>query len=390
MARPKKPTYEYVEKLGRYRKRIRDLDGRYVAIYGKTPEELTAKLAEAQRLIEEGKARAAMPITVAEYAEKWIELNTGDMRGKTLEAVLNAIRNHVIPVIGSMPLYDVMPDDARKVMSALDGKSKSLRGKVLVNMRKIFDAAVDNNLIRANPCAKLRAGGTKPTRKEALTESQIKTLLEAVEGTRAETFVKIALYTGLRREEALALKWDCVELDGEVPYLKVRRALHWIHSRPVVDELLKTDAACRTVPLPEQLQAHLRALEPKTGYLVSGEEALTQTQWKHVWRAVTSRQTGEKEYWEYTPHGRERHTVQRILGEKCRGGDWCYTIDFPVTPHLLRHTYCTMLILAGANIKRVQYLMGHADIQVTLDIYSHVAETTPEIMVEEVKKAFGG
>ena len=157
-----------------------------------------------------------------------------------------------------------------------------------------------------------------------------------------------------------------------------------------MDELLKTDAACRTVPLPEQLQAHLRALEPKTGYLVSGDEALTQTQWKHVWRAVTSRQTGEKEYWEYTPHGRERHTVQRILGEKCRGGDWCYTIDFPVTPHLLRHTYCTMLILAGANIKRVQYLMGHADIQVTLDIYSHVAETTPEIMVEEVKKAFGG
>ena len=51
MPRPKKPTYESVEKLGRYRKRIKDADGKYVAIYGKTPEELTAKLAEAQEQI---------------------------------------------------------------------------------------------------------------------------------------------------------------------------------------------------------------------------------------------------------------------------------------------------------------------------------------------------
>ena len=49
MARPKKPTYEYVERLGRYRKRIKDADGNYVAIYGRTPGELTEKLAEAQR-----------------------------------------------------------------------------------------------------------------------------------------------------------------------------------------------------------------------------------------------------------------------------------------------------------------------------------------------------
>ena len=54
MPRPKKPRYEFVERLGLYRKRIKDTDGKYVAIYGKTPDELAEKIAEAQRMIAQG------------------------------------------------------------------------------------------------------------------------------------------------------------------------------------------------------------------------------------------------------------------------------------------------------------------------------------------------
>ena len=73
MARPKKPTYEYVERLGSYRKRIKDSDGKYVAIYGKTPEELTRKLKEAEQQIQEAAYNMAYP-TLADYADRWMAI----------------------------------------------------------------------------------------------------------------------------------------------------------------------------------------------------------------------------------------------------------------------------------------------------------------------------
>ncbi len=59
-----------------------------------------------------------------------------------------------------------------------------------------------------------------------------------------------------------------------------------------------------------------------------------------------------------------------------------------MTPHILRHTYITNLILSGANLKKVQYLAGHADIKVTLDIYTHLVDQHPNNFVDEVNKAF--
>ena len=68
----------------------------------------------------------------------------------------------------------------------------------------------------------------------------------------------IGLYAGLRREEILALKWDCVHLDAAAPYLSVRRAWHSEHNRPVISTELKTKAAKRDIPLPPQLAECLR------------------------------------------------------------------------------------------------------------------------------------
>ena len=79
----------------------------------------------------------------------------------------------------------------------------------------------------------------------------------------------------------------------------------------------------------------------------------------------------------------------RELGAKSRGGDFCYTIDFDVAPHILRHTYITDLILSGANLRRVQYLAGHSNIKVTLEIYTHLMEHAPENLMPEVMLAFG-
>ena len=65
-------------------------------------------------------------------------------------------------------------------------------------------------------------------------------------------------------------------------------------------------------------------------------------------------------------------------------------IDFRPTPHQLRHTYITRLIESGMDIKKVQYLAGHDDIRMTLNIYSHVVGNTPEELIGAVAAAFSG
>lgn len=65
-------------------------------------------------------------------------------------------------------------------------------------------------------------------------------------------------------------------------------------------------------------------------------------------------------------------------------------IDFRPTPHQLRHTYITRLIESGMDIKKVQYLAGHDDIRMTLNIYSHVMGNTPEELIDAISAAFSG
>ena len=75
-------------------------------------------------------------------------------------------------------------------------------------------------------------------------------------------------------------------------------------------------------------------------------------------------------------------------GETVRNSKVQITIDFDVTPHILRHTYITNLILSGANVKVVQYLAGHSKAEITLNIYAHHIERSPEANLSTVLQAF--
>ncbi|MEG2234796.1 MAG: tyrosine-type recombinase/integrase, partial [Oscillospiraceae bacterium] len=96
-------------------------------------------------------------------------------------------------------------------------------------------------------------------------------------------------------------------------------------------------------------------------------------------------------YTEYRANGvKEVRTISPQKGEKAKCRKHCYTIDFDVTPHILRHTYITNLLLAGVDIKTVQYLAGHEKAKVTLDIYAHLTYNQPEDLIAKVNMAFSG
>lgn len=369
------------------KKKIRDERGVYIAVYAKTPQELAQKVAERTEEIERRKQLAENPL-VWQYAQTWYKLYTPRLSDSRKSDYAIAINRHICPVIGTRHMLDVTQGDIADVMLACADLSRSSQDKIVCALKKIFAAGEKAGVVRVNPCVDLRAGGKRAAEKEALTRQQMRTLEDAVAGTRIYPFVMIGLYAGLRREEILGLEWDCVHLDGAAPYISVRRALRWVHNQPVVSDELKSAAARRDVPIPPTLVGCLADLQrTATGdYVISSSDGQpwSMTAYRNAWRYITRRQTGTAKR---TERG-ETVLREKKLGETVRNSRVRITIDFDVTPHILRHTYITNLILSGANVKVVQYLAGHSKVETTLNIYTHLIERSPEANLGAVLAAF--
>ena len=398
MGRKKKqiPKYGTVTLNGieYFRTRIEDADGKRVALYAKTAEELYEKVEEAKRQIEEASFRRATP-TVAEYCERWLLMQSAHIRTTTLTDYSSKVKNYIVAPLGHMYMANVTTDDVRLALVAASEKSNSVYRSVHMLYKAIFNSAVDSNIIDYSPCERISAKGGKPQKdKEALTDEQIVKLLSAIKGLPPYVFVMIGLYAGLRREEILGLQWDSVYLDGDAPYISVRRAWHSEHNRPVISTELKTKAARRDIPIPKNLAECLREAKSKStsDFVVANSEGgpLSYTQFKRVWQYIVTRSTKERTYVRYINGQKITKTVTPVLGEKAaHNGNVVYSLDFQVTPHQLRHTYITNLIYASVDPKTVQYPAGHENSKITMDIYAKVKYNKPEQLSAVVNTAFG-
>ena len=389
------PQYGTVELNGieYYRTRIQDADGKLVALYARTPEELYDKELEALEQIDNATFRRKSP-TVAEYCEKWLLMQSVHIRATTLTDYTSKIQRHIIKELGQKRMADVTLDDIQLALVPVSQKSASVYKSVVILYKSIFRAAKESHVIDENPTIYLDSkGGVPQEERQALTDEQAERLLDAIRGLPPYVFVMIGLYAGLRREEILALQWDSVYLDTDTPYLTVRRAWHTEHNRPVILTELKTKAAERNIPLPVCLAECLKAAKAisTSDYVVANRdgEPLSYTQFKRLWQYIVTRTVKERAYYRYEDGKRVKHTVTPVLGEKAaHNGRVVYSLDFEVTPHQLRHTYITNLIHSSVDPKTVQYLAGHESSKITMDIYAKVKYNRPDQLVRTMGSAF--
>lgn len=390
------PQYKTVTLKGvvYYRTRIKDADGRRVSLYGKTCEELYDKVQEAKRQIEEAEFRQAYP-TVAEYCEKWLKMRSATIRTTTLQRYETAVRNHIEKPIGHMYIDEVTTDDLRLMLVPLAQKSCATYSNVIMLVKNIFHSAMQSKVICYDPAAALPAkGGVAKKEKKALTDEQVRVLLDTIRDLPPYVFVMLGLYAGLRREEILALQWDCVFLDEEHPYLSVRRAWHTEHNRPVITTELKTPAARRDIPIPPCLVQCLKeAKEASSSAFVianSRGEPLTGGQFAKIWQYIKVRSTEKRYYYRYINGESIRYVVEpKLGGHPSRNPKLVYTMDFHVSPHQLRYTYITNLIYAMVDPKTVQYLAGHENSRITMDVYAKVKYNQPQQLYGLVNQAIG-
>lgn len=352
-------------------------DGTRKYFYGKTKEEAQEKLDSARMLL-----RAGIDIqgstTFGEYAQMWYNVyKKPDLREMSRACIVNTLNVHILPYLSAVPMQDVTPMAIKGCLNHLQDKSHSLYRHVLQTLRAIFLCAVDDRIIAASPVPNsLRAKGRAKKEKVPLTREQEKTLLEALDGTRAHLFVWLLAATGVRRGEALGLMWDCVDLsDLSNATITVRRNLIFVNSVPRLEETPKTDAGFRVLPLPPDLAAALALNRKKARSIFvfpkSNGEMMTEGSFRRLWGLIEARRVPEED-----PNEQSTRQDDGQRQKKIDRHPWVdRRIDFDVTPHLLRHTFATRCFEDGMDIKEVQRLLGHASPSITMEIYVHYCES---------------
>ena len=333
-------------------------DGSRKWVYAKTEDELNRKVIDIQMQIGLG-IDLTNNDTFGEFALMWYRTYKSNLREATKRNIKSLLNTHIMPHLSGYKMRDITPMHIQRLFNILpDELSVRTRTKLRSILADIFRTAVENNVIIKAPITRsLRIGGRETTPRCALTRQQEKKLLSELYAQisaantklRAESahwlwlFCLLGLQTGLRRGELLGLMWSDVNFDAAT--LSVNREVVADEAgRAVISDELKTDAARRTVPLPPKALA-----------------ALTEARSKSTSLFILAGRDGQP----LAPRALEYRLTK--LNDIDLG-------DVHVTPHILRHTYCTRLFDSGLDVKEAQRMMGHANPEVTLKVYTHYNE----------------
>lgn len=275
------------------------------------------------------------------------------VRPKTAQQYEQIANQYIAPVIGRIKLRELRPDHIQALYNANLGEGKSTRTILLIHavLHRSLNQALSWGLIARNPVD----GTTHPKirRKEmkTLTDSQVRDLIRAVKGSRFEALYLLAVSTGLREGELLGLKWS--DLDWTTRRLQVQRQLQRLRGSGLVFSEPKSQAGKRAVFLSTTVISRLKSHRVIQAYLrlFAGEH------WQEK-DLVFPSTIGTP----WDPRNLYKHF--KILLKEAKLPD----IRF----HDLRHTAATLMLQQGIHPKVVQERLGHADISLTLNTYSHV------------------
>ena len=354
------------------------------SVYAPTQSEVKRKLKELIRNIENPSENdeyvKPTKLTLGDWLDTWMkEYKKNGVRPATYTSYHHNIETHIRPVLGGMELQKIRPDHIQTLLNDMARGSTTkapLAPWTVLKVKNIISGALEqairNQLIPYNP-----AKATVPPKLEqkeirVLTENEQKRFMEAVTGHRLEALYKLALATGMWRGEIMALTWDCVD---------------WKNKQIAVK------GSISRVKDPDTGITALRYSEPKTK---SGRRQVPiLPNIIPVLRAHMERQDAEK-----AEAGSAWNTQNLVfcsnVGTVIEPRRVCTTMDkitdaaeLPrFTFHALRHTFATRMLEANVPAKVVQDVLGHADVTLTLNTYSHVIGSTAHEQMAKINGLF--
>lgn len=330
-------------------------------IYGKSYEECRKALTEAMSNADKGLTFDAGALTVGTYLTDWLTSVEGTVRTSTYIRYRGIVNNHLSPALGSGKLARLAPTAIRKMYQEKTKQGLSPRSVnyIHVTLHKALRAAVLDGLIPRNVCDAVKAPQNHRPEVAPFDPEQVRALLSAASGERLGCLFVLAIHTGLRRGELLALRWGDVDLD--TGKLTVQRSLAADGSfNPP-----KRKSSRRTVRLTQRAVSALR--DHRKGQLEEGTSSGGLVFTNKAGNVVDGNNLYYRDW-------------RRVLK---RAG-----LDTASTFHTCRHTFATALLRANVHPKQVQEALGHSTITQTLDTYSHLMPDMQERVTEALEAAF--
>lgn len=305
-------------------------------------------------------------ILFREAAEGWLAAKKATVKESTFAYYTIMVNNQILPDLGEVPLQEVTTQrlSAFLLKRKTDGRVRNgqpLKDKTVADIkvivRQILSWASQNDMLERMPVCPAISVRQKPTGVLTMQEQQLLEEQLLKEDTSFCLGVWLSLYGGLRIGEVCALQWKDIDFAiGTVQILKtVNRIADVSGGAPAGTRLMisspKTDCSLRTIPLPEAVLAYLEARQkPGAWYVMTGTEHFMEP------RAGLDR-------------------FKRLLK---RAGVREYTW------HALRHTFATRCIESGVDVKSLSEIMGHSDVEITMQRYVHPSLDTKKTQVNKL------
>lgn len=297
----------------------------------------------------DGEAKKPKLTNFHKYVENWLTTyKVQKLKPTTLSGYRSMLRTHLYPAFGKHGIEEITTEDVQIFLNERQHLARKSLNTMLVFLREILSDVVEDGIIKTNPAVSRRIviPSQKKTVREALTLAQVKDIIQNIGslGEDDRRFMALLLFTGMRRGEVLGLHWE--DIDTEAGLINVVRNVTYTNNQAYIGTP-KTKKGTRSIPLDAQLRAALLPMH-ESGFIFGGEKPLSLTQYRNLWTRIKKA---------IDLHG--------------------------ATAHVFRHSYLTLAAGTGLDVKTLQTIAGHADIQTTMDRCVH---SQPEKIMEAGKR----
>ena len=345
----------------------------YRNVLGRTQSEVKEKLKTAIKATQSLDSSKTGQYTLGQWMDVWYENYAKiKVRPSSHQTYKGYIENHIKPNIGDIPLEKLTTLDLQRLYKTLlangrvdrlesKGQPKGLSPKTVRNIHQILSSALklaqEQRIILTNPAEGCALPKVEHREMKTLPVEQLQSFLREAKDSGVFELYYLELATGLRRGELLGLKWEDIDLEhGD---LRVRRQIARINGK-VVEAPLKTKNAYRTLPLAEDTISILNEQKKKVG--------------SSPW--VFPSATGGPISPDSVLHMLHRVLIRAGLPE--------------VRFHDLRHSFATLALQNGVDIKTVSGMLGHFSAGFTLDTYAHVTTSAQKAAANTMGKLLSG
>ncbi len=344
--------------------------GNNIDLSANTERELAEKVRIRKNDIDKGMAFDPDNITVEQWAHTWLTVHKkSEVTEPVFKSYENYLNNFVLPSIGKKRVEAVTPTDIKIILNKdINGNWHKIKLRSV--MLSMFKQAVINRIIAFNPCDGVSAPPVPQTSIRALTDDERAVFLATAQESKYGLWFETLLYTGMRPQEAAALKWKDLQLSTKS--IVVNKALK---SDGEIGTT-KNETSKRVIPVPDHLWQRLIANKGKPNEAVftslpskvnEGGKPLNHQTMKRMWQRFHREMlinAGAKTYRSKVTDDNPNDTVESIR---------------ELTPYYLRHTYATDLCRAGVHLRSAIALMGHSDAKMLTKIYSEFTQDQADV-----------